>query len=74
MLSFSFISLSSPEALLPQSSIVLHHSFLFFFYKNSNKKKDRARWRIIDIPIPQQRLTTLKKEDQGTPKDTQGVT
>jgi hypothetical protein len=28
-----------------------------------------ARWQIVDIPIPQEQLTTLKK-DQRTPKGT----
>jgi hypothetical protein len=34
---------------------------------------DQARWQIVDIPIPQWQLTTLKKEDQGTPKGTHRV-
>jgi hypothetical protein len=36
-------------------------------------ERGRARWQIVDIHIPQQQLTTLKKEDQETPKGTHGV-
>jgi hypothetical protein len=31
------------------------------------------RWQIVDIPIAQQLLTTLKKENQKTPKGTKEV-
>jgi hypothetical protein len=33
------------------------------------QKGKEARWQIVDIPIPQEQLTTLKK-DQRTPKGT----
>jgi hypothetical protein len=31
-----------------------------------------SKMRIVDTPVPQQCLTTLKKEDQGTPKTPMG--
>jgi hypothetical protein len=30
------------------------------------KMNEEARWQIVDIPITQWQLTTLKKEDQRT--------
>jgi hypothetical protein len=39
-------------------------------WEPSKRKAYLTRWLIIDIPIPQQWPTTLKKEDQGTPKGT----
>jgi hypothetical protein len=43
----------------------------YYYVKSWNG--ERARWQIVDIPIVQQWLTTLKKEDQRPPKGTHKV-
>jgi hypothetical protein len=60
------------ECVLPKKCRKRFYSRIYF-YENNFARKGGARWQVVDIAIAQRQLTTLKKEDQETPKGTHQV-